>query len=162
MCDYVKPKYGENAKLCFRDTDSFVVHVKINDIYKDIVEDVETRFDFSNFEIYRPLPKGKNKKVTGLMKDEKGEQIKKKFIGLRAKAKSYLKDNNYEDKISKGTKKCVIKRKLKLENHKNCLEAAQIKNKINHLEKNKMDVDSPEEFIKNNNLILKTQQRFKS
>ena len=70
MCDYVKSKYGENAKLCFRDTDSFIVHVKINDIYKDTAEDVETRFDFSNFEIYRPLPEGKNKKVTGLMKDE--------------------------------------------------------------------------------------------
>ena len=41
-------------------TDSFLVHVKTDDIYKDIVEDVETRFDTSNFEINRPLPKGKN------------------------------------------------------------------------------------------------------
>ena len=49
--DYVKPKYGENAKLCYMDTDSFIVHVKTDDIYKDIVEDVETRFDTSNFEI---------------------------------------------------------------------------------------------------------------
>ena len=43
--DYVKPKYGENAKLCYMDTDSFIVHVKTDDIYKDIAEDVETRFD---------------------------------------------------------------------------------------------------------------------
>ena len=43
--DYVKPKYGENAKLCYMDTDSFIVHVKADDIYKDITEDVETRFD---------------------------------------------------------------------------------------------------------------------
>ena len=49
--DYVKPKYGENAKLCYMDTDSFIVHVKTDDIYKDIAEDVETRFDTSNFEI---------------------------------------------------------------------------------------------------------------
>ena len=67
--DYVKPKYGENAKLCYMDTDSFIVHVKTDDIYKDIAEDVETIFDTSNFEIDRPLPIGKNKKVIGLMKN---------------------------------------------------------------------------------------------
>ena len=59
--NYVKPKYGENAKLCYIDTDSLIVHVKTDDIFKDIAEDVETRFDTSNFEIDRPLPKGKNK-----------------------------------------------------------------------------------------------------
>ena len=61
--DYVKPKYGENAELCYVDTDSFIVHVKTEDIYKDIAEDVETRFNSSNVELGRPLPKGKNKKV---------------------------------------------------------------------------------------------------
>ena len=43
--DYVKPKYGEKAKLCFMDTDSFIVYIKTNDIYKDIAEDVKTKFD---------------------------------------------------------------------------------------------------------------------
>ena len=71
--DYVKPEYRENANLCYIDTDSFIFHVKTEDIYKDIAEDVETRFDTSNLEIDRPLPKEKNKKVTGLMKDELGE-----------------------------------------------------------------------------------------
>ena len=70
--DYVKPKYGENVNLCYLVTDSFPVHVKTDDIYKDIAEDVETRFDTSNFEIDRRLSKGKNKKVIGLMKDELG------------------------------------------------------------------------------------------
>ena len=60
--DYLKPKYGDNAKLCYMDTDSFIVHVKTDDIYNDIAEDVEKRFDTSNFEIDRPLPKGKKKK----------------------------------------------------------------------------------------------------
>ena len=46
--DYVKPKYGENAKLCYMDTDRFIVHVKIGDIYKDIAEGFETRFDTLN------------------------------------------------------------------------------------------------------------------
>ena len=45
--DYVEPKYDKNAKLCHMDTDSFIVHVKTEDIYKDIAEDVETRFDTS-------------------------------------------------------------------------------------------------------------------
>ena len=56
--DYVKPKYGENSKLCYMDTDSFIVHVKVDDIYENIVEDVETRFEISNFEIDRQLPNG--------------------------------------------------------------------------------------------------------
>ena len=59
---YVKPKYGEKAKLCYMDTHSFIVHIKINDIYKDIAENVETRFYTSNGELDKPLPKIKNKK----------------------------------------------------------------------------------------------------
>ena len=86
--DYVKPKYGENAKLCYMDTDSFIVHVKTDDIYKDIAEDVETRFDTSNFEIDRTLPKGKNKDVIGLLKDELGGKMMYEFIGSRAKTHS--------------------------------------------------------------------------
>ena len=62
------------------DTDSFIVQVKTDDVYKDIAEDIETRFGTSNFEIDRPLPKEKNKKVIGLMKDELGGQIMKKFV----------------------------------------------------------------------------------
>ena len=65
--DYMKPKYGDNAKLCYMDTDSFIVHIKTEDLYKDIADDVEKRFDTSNYEINRPLPIGKNKIVIGLM-----------------------------------------------------------------------------------------------
>ena len=84
-CDYIKPKYGEKAKLCYMDTDTFSFHIKTEDIYKDIAEDVEKIFDTSNYEIDRLLPMGKNKKVIGLMKDELGGQIMKKFVGLHAK-----------------------------------------------------------------------------
>ena len=79
-----KPKSGENVKLCYMDTDSFILHVKIDDIYKDIARDLETSFDTLNFEIDRALPKGKNK-VIRLMKDELGAQIMKEFAGLRGK-----------------------------------------------------------------------------
>ena len=102
--EYLKPKYGKNAKLCYMDTDSFVIHIKTNNVCKDIAEDVETRFDTSNFELDRPLPKGKNKKVIGLMKDELDGQIIKEFVGLRVKTYSYLKEKDDEDKIAKGTK----------------------------------------------------------
>ena len=72
--DYVKLKYGEKAKLCYKDTDSFIVYIKTDEICKHIAEDVQTIFDTSNYELEcnsndRPLPKGKNKKVIGLIKD---------------------------------------------------------------------------------------------
>ena len=120
----------------------FIVHVKADDIYKDIAEDVETKFHTSNFEMDRWLPKGKNERVIGIMKDELSGQIMKEFFGLRAKTYSYLKDNNDEDKKSKGTKNCVIKIKLEFEDYKSCFEAAQIENKINYLQKNKINIDS--------------------
>ena len=61
--DYMKPKYGDNVKLCYMDTDSFIMNIKTEDFYKDIANNVETRFDTSNYECDRPLPTGKNKKV---------------------------------------------------------------------------------------------------
>ena len=63
----------------------FIVYIKTDNIYKDITEDVESRFDTSNYELDRPLPKGKYKKVIGLMKDELGGKIMTKFVGLQAK-----------------------------------------------------------------------------
>ena len=86
-----------NAKLYYIDADSYIVPVKADNIYKDIVEDVETSFVTSNFGIDRLLLKEKNKKVIGVMKDELGRQIMKKFTGLRAKAYSYLKEHKDED-----------------------------------------------------------------
>ena len=91
-------------KICYMDKYSFSVHVKTYYIYQDIREDTETGFDTSNFEIDGPLPKGKNKKVIGLMKDELSGKIMKEFVGLKAKTYSYLKDNNDEDKKAKATK----------------------------------------------------------
>ena len=70
--DYVKPKYENNAKLCYMDTDSFIINIKTRDFYEDIAKDVEKKIDISNYEAKRPMPKGKNKKVIVLMKDELG------------------------------------------------------------------------------------------
>ena len=119
--NYLKPKYVNNIKLCYMDTDSFIMNIKTEDLYKDIANDVEKRFDTSNYEVNRPLPTGKNKKVIGLMKDELGGKIITEFVTLRPKTYLYLTDDCKDNKKSKGTKKCVIKRMIKFNVYKNCL-----------------------------------------
>ena len=96
-CDYMIPKYGENLKLCYMDTDSLVYHIKTEDFYSDILEDVEARFDTSRFTEPRPLPMGLNEKVIGLVKDELGGNIMKEFVALRPKSYAYRKLDNKED-----------------------------------------------------------------
>ena len=91
---------------------------------------MQTKLDSLNYELGRPLPKGKNKKVTGLIRDELGGKIMNNLLGLRAKTYSYLTDINDEDKKAKDTKKCLMKRKVKFEDYKNCLEAAQVESKM--------------------------------
>ena len=93
-------------------------------------------FDTSNYECDRPLPTGKNKKVIGLMKDELGGKIITEFVTLRSKTCSYLTDDFKEDKKAKGTKKWVIKRMIKFDDYNKCLL--------------------------NGEVVLKSQQRFKS
>ena len=88
------------------------------------------------------------------------------LVGLKAKNYSYLIDDGSEDKKAKGIRNCITRRKLKIKNHKNYLEKTQLDNKIKHLEKNKMNIDSlkrnHKKFMKNNKLILQTQQSFNS
>ena len=100
-------------------TDSFIAHIKTEDIYKDIAEDVKSRFDTSNDEVDRLLPMGKNKKAVILMKDKMRGQIMKKIVGLRPKTYSYLKENNDEGKKAKSTKKFAVKKNLNLKTIKN-------------------------------------------
>ena len=116
------------------DTDSFIIHIKTEDFYKDIA-DVEKRFDTSNYDVNRPLLKGKNKMI-GLMKDELGGKIMTEFAALRPKIYSYLMDDSWSDEKAKGTKKCVIKRRLEFNDYKSCLL--------------------------NNETVLKSQQKFKN
>ena len=75
----------DGVKLCYMDTDSFVMNIKTNDFYRDIANDVESRFDTLNYEGNRPCPTGKKKKVIGLMKDELGGKIITEFVTLRPK-----------------------------------------------------------------------------
>ena len=108
---YIKPKYGDKAKLCYTDTGSFIIYIKTKDFYKDIANDVEIWFDTSNYDENdkRLLLIGQNKKVIGLFKDELGGKIITEFVALRAKAYAYLMEDGSEHKKVKGTKKCAIK-----------------------------------------------------
>ena len=127
--DYIKPKYGKN---------SFIIHIKTKDFYKDIA--TSNTFDTSNYEVNRPLPKGKKfKKMIGLMKDELGGKIMIEFVALRPKTYSYLMDDDSEVKKAKGTKKCVIKRMFMI-----------------------MLMNDYKDCLLNDEIILKSQQRFKS
>ena len=140
--DYMKPKF-KDFQLCYMDTDSLVYHIKTEDFYADIANDVEERFDTSGYIpdgycvpgttewSHRPLPIGKKKQEsTVLMKDKLGGAIMKEFMSLRPKLYSYkkldvLENPNglrfVEDKKCKGIKKCIVKKTLTFEDYKNCL-----------------------------------------
>ena len=98
--DYIKPKYQDKAKLCYMDTDSFIIHIKTEDFYKDIASDVEKWFDTSNYDESdkRTHPIRKNKKVIGRYKDELGGKIMIEFVAPRAKTYVYLVDDDSEHK----------------------------------------------------------------
>ena len=136
--DYLKPKYGDRVKLCYKDTDSFIICIKTEDFFEDISNDIEKWFDTSNYDKNdkRPLPIGKNKKVTGLFKDELGGKIITEFVAPRPKAYAYLDDDSNDHKKAKGTKKYVIKQKVMFQNYIDCLY--------------------------NNKNVYRSQQRFKS
>ena len=136
--NYIERKYGDNARLCYVDTDSFIIHIETEDFYKDIAGDVEKWFDISNYDKNdeRPLPIGINKKVLGKCKDEPGRKVITEFIALRAKAYAYITEDGSVHKRAKGTKKCIIKREIMFEHYKDCLF--------------------------NSKTIIKSQQRFRS
>ena len=104
--DYLKPKNEDKVKLCYTGTDSFIIHYITEDFFEDISNDVEKWYDTSNYDENdeRPLPTGKNKKVTGFFKGELGGRIMKEFCALRAKTYSFLVDHDSEVRKSKGTK----------------------------------------------------------
>ena len=121
--DYIKPKYEDTVKLCYMDTDSFIIHIITEDFLEDIAGDVKIWFDTSSYDENnkRPLPIGMVKNVYRLFKDELGRKIMKESVALRAKTYAYLIDDDSEKKKAKGTKKFVIRRELIFENNNDCL-----------------------------------------
>ena len=125
--NYIKPKYGEKAKLLFTDTDSFLYEIQTEDFYKDISEDVKDRFDTSDCPENHPsgIPTGINKKVLGMMKDETAGKIIKEFVGLRAKLYSFITEDGKENKRCKGVKKQVVESSITHEDYKTCLRTGK-------------------------------------
>ena len=138
--NYIKPKYGNSAKLLFTDTDSLMYEIQTEDFFKDISEDVNEFVDTSNFPENHPSGmKRVNKKVIGMFKDEAGGEIIQEFVGLRSKLYAYKMHEKEarspkEEKKCKGIKKSVVKKSISFEDYKRCLlsrnEAMKKKNVI--------------------------------
>ena len=138
--DYLKPKYEDRVKLCYMETDSFILQIQTDYFFDNINNDVNKWFDTSNQDKNdnRPLEIGKNKKVIGKFKDDLGGKILTEFVPLRAQTYAYtqLNEEKLEHKKAKGTIKCVIKKHLNFDLYK--------------------------KELFNNETIRCTQQRFKS
>ena len=136
--DYLKSKYGDKVRLCYMDTDSFILQIQTEDFYKDIANDVNILLDTSGYakKLNRPLPTRINEKVIDTFKDELNGKVIAEFCAPRAKTYALKDEDNKERKRAKGTKKSVTENDLKLEDYKDSV----LKNKI----------------------VLRSQQRFKS
>ena len=153
--DYLKPKYGDNARLCYTGTDSFVIHVKTEDFCKDIADDVDKWLATSKYkkkddnidkwldtskykkkDDNKPLPTGIIENMLRKFKDELKGKTMTESIALRAKTYAQLLNDDSEHKKAKGTKKCIIKRELTFKNYKDSLL--------------------------NNEIVIKSQHRFRS
>ena len=118
MKHYIKQKYGDRAKLCYMDADSFVIHIITEDFFEDISNNIQRWFDTSNYDENdkRHLLIGQNKKVSGLFKDELVGKIFAEVVALKPKIWAYLMDSGSEYKKAKGTKTHVKKRVLLFQN----------------------------------------------
>ena len=121
--DYLKPMYGDKIRLCYTVTDSFFMHIKPEDFYKNISADVDKCFDTSNFDKNdnRPLEIGKNKKALGKFKDKIGGKKMTKFCGIRAKTcfiKRNILFNNYVDSLFKNEVLLISQRRFRSDHHK--------------------------------------------
>src|SRR5271154_5810556 len=110
--------------LLFTDTDSLAYEIKTKDFYADISNDVESRFDTSDYPKDHPsgIKTGINKKVIGMFKDEAGGKQIEEFVGFRAKLYSYkMFEDGKENKKCKSIKKNVVQKTITHDDYKDCL-----------------------------------------
>ena len=129
-------------RLCYTDTDSFIIHVKTEDFYKDIANDVNKWFDTSKYKKGDniPLPIGINEDLLGKFKDELKGRIMTELVALTAKTYAHLIDGYDDDydknkiinKTAKGTKKCITKREIPFKNYKDSLFNNEVITKSQH------------------------------
>ena len=116
--NHLKVKYADRVKLLYTDTDSVIVHVQTDDLYKDMLESAAI-YDTSNYPADHPLFSTANKKVIGKFKDELGGKVMTEFVGIRPKMYSYTGEES--GKRAKGVKKSVLKKTISHEDYKTCL-----------------------------------------
>lgn len=124
--EVLKPKYGDNIKLAYTDTDSFVIHTKTEDIYSDF-KTISHNMDFSDYPTDNPLHNLTNKKRLGCFKDEVNGKIISEFIGLKPKMYAMRVDEGGEEKKAKGIPKQIVKRELNFDSYKRTLEDTECK-----------------------------------
>ena len=118
--NYIKQKYGSEAKLLFTDTDNLTYEIETSDVYQDFWNDKD-KFDNSDYPQDSQYFNTTNKKVIGKFKDDAAGIPITEFVGLRSKMYSYMKDNQKGGKTAKGIKKNIIKNDIKHENYKEVL-----------------------------------------
>ena len=124
--DVMKPKYGDNIRMVYTDTDSFVFHTKTDDIYTDL-KDINDEMDFSGYDKNHKCYDAASKKVLGKFKDEVDGKIMTGFIGLRPKCYAFkIHGDDKEYKKCKGTTKNTVKRKIKYVDYNKVLETNEV------------------------------------
>ena len=118
--NYIKQKYGDEAKLLFTDTDSLTYEIETLDAYADFFKD-KNKFDNSDYNKKSPFYFDENKKVIGKFKDEAAGIPVTEFVGLRSKMYSYTLDNKQSKRTAKGIKKNIIQNNLSHGNYKKVL-----------------------------------------
>ena len=142
--NYIKKKYGSEAKLLFTDTDSLTYEIEAEDVYRDFWNDKD-KFDNSDYPQDSPYFDKTNKKVIGKFKDEAAGIPITEFVGLRSKMYSYIKDNDKGGKTAKGIKKNIIQKNITHENYKNVLfNNEQMHHKMKTIRSNKHQLGSYE------------------
>ena len=142
--NYIKKKYGNEAKLLFTDTDSLTYEIKVSDVYQDFWND-KNKFDNSDYPKSSPYFDDMNKKVIGRFKDEATGIPIIEFVGLRSKMYSYMKDNSNEEKTAKGVKRNTIKKDIKHNDYKDTLfNNKQIHHKMKTIRSNHLQLNTYE------------------
>uniref|UniRef100_A0A8D8SNK6 DNA-directed DNA polymerase n=1 Tax=Cacopsylla melanoneura TaxID=428564 RepID=A0A8D8SNK6_9HEMI len=124
----LKPKFGNNMKLCMTDTDSLLLHIKTDDLYCDLFDIIDT-LDTSNYPSSHYLHDNTNKKMLGKFKDESPANPITKFVGLRAKMYAFETKQNYSKNVGKGIPYSCLK-EMSVSIYKNSL----FSEKITHVE----------------------------
>lgn len=123
--DYILPKFGDNLKLNYTDTDSFIYTIFCDDLYEECIKRDSHLFDTSNYDDNNIYGIKKSDKLLGLMKDENGGQILTEFVGLRAKMYSTRVNAVDAIKKAKGVKRYVLKQNITFEDYVDCIQRCQ-------------------------------------